>query len=76
MADYEFGSNFTANHTIWVLRFVSERVGSITTGTLIRDIDGLPLYTNLDETATFSPEVFETQDSVTKNVYFVRNDNL
>jgi len=76
MADYEFGSDFTANHTIWVLRFVSERVGSITLETLVRDIDGLPLYTNLDETAIFSPEVFETQDSVTKNIYFVRNDNL
>ena len=76
MADYEFGSNFENNQTIWVLRFVSERAGSITLETLTRDIAGLPLYTDLDETATFSPEVFETQDSVAKNIYFVRNDNL
>ena len=74
--DYEFGSNFTGNHNIWILRFASERVGTITVNTLVRDIAGLPLYDDLEETAVFDDNVFETTDASKKNIYFVRNDNL
>ncbi len=76
MDDFEFGSDFTGTHNMWVLRFASERVGSITANTLIRDIDGLPVYDDLDETATFDSNVFETNDPTQTNIYFVRNDNL
>ena len=76
MDDFEFGSDFTGTHNMWVLRFASERVGSITVNTLIRDIDGLPVYDDLDETATFDSNVFETNDPTQTNIYFVRNDNL
>lgn len=74
--DYEFGSDFTGDHNVWILRFASERVGTITVSTLVRDIAGLPLYDDLEETAVFDDNVFETTDSATKNIYFVRNDNL
>jgi hypothetical protein len=76
LADYEFGNDFTGNHTVWILRFASERVGSITTTSLIRDIDGLPVYDDLDETAVFDTNVFETNNTDQKNIYFYRNDNL
>ena len=76
LADYNFGNDFTGNHTIWILRFASERVGSITTTSLIRDIDGLPIYDDLDETAVFDTNVFETNNIDQKNIYFYRNDNL
>jgi len=76
MDDFEFGSDFTGTHNMWVLRFASERVGSITVNTLIRDIDGLPVYDDLDETATFDSNVFETNDITQTNIYFIRNDNL
>lgn len=76
LSEFEFGTDFSGDHTVWILRFASERVGSITVNTLIRDIDGLPIYDDLDETATFSSTVFETNDSEEKNIYFVRNDNL
>lgn len=76
MADYEFGTDFTGNHNMWVLRFASERVGSITVASLQRDIDGLPVYDNLDETATFDNSVFETGAADQRNIYFIRNDNL
>lgn len=75
-ADFEFGTDFTGAHNVWVLRFANERVESITVSTLIRDIAGLPIYDDLDETAVFDTNVFETQDSVQKNIYFVRNDYL
>ena len=76
MADYEFGSSFTGNQTMWVLRFASERQGTITVSSLERDIAGLPVYAGLDETATFVSNVFETTNPATKNIYFIRNDNL
>jgi hypothetical protein len=76
VADYEFGNDFEGNHNMWVLRFASERVGSITVASLVRDIDGLPVYDDLDETAVFDANVFETGDNIQRNIYFVRNDNL
>lgn len=74
--DFEFGTDFTGNHNIWLLRFASERVGSITVATLVRDLDGLPVYDDLDETAVFDSAVFETNSTEQRNIYFVRNDNL
>ena len=76
MGDYDFGDNFTGNHTMWVLRFASERVGAITVESLIRDVDGLPIYDDLDETAVFDTNVFETGSNDQRNIYFYRNDNL
>ena len=74
--EFEFGTDFTGAHTMWILRFASERAGCITVNTLIRDVNGLPIYDDLDETATFDASVFETEASDQKNIYFVRNDNL
>jgi len=76
LADYDFGSDFTGNQNVWILRFASERVGSITTTSLVRDIDGLPVYDDLEETAVFDTNVFETNAADQKNIYFYRNDNL
>jgi len=76
LEDYEFGADFSGNHNIWLLRFASERVGSITVASLVRDADGLPIYDDLDETAVFDANVFETNDAGQKNIYFYRNDSL
>jgi len=76
LEDYEFGTDFTGNQNVWILRFASERVGSITVSSLVRDIDGLPIYDDLDETAVFDTNVFETNAADQKNIYFYRNDNL
>jgi hypothetical protein len=76
VVDFEFGSDFTGTHNLWILRFASERFGTITVANLIRDIDGLPVYTDLDETAVFDTDVFETNASAQRNTYFFRNDNL
>lgn len=76
IGEFEFGSNFTGNHNLWILRFASERAGSITINSLVRDVNGLPVYTDLNETATFLNNVFETTNVNEMNIYFVRNDNL
>jgi len=76
LTEFDFGTDFTGNHNVWILRFANERMGSINVAGLIRDIDGLPIYDDLDETAVFSTNVFETQDATGKNIYFIRNDSL
>jgi len=76
VADFDFGSDYTGAHTVWILRFASERIGTITVNNLIRDIDGLPIYATLDETGVFDTDVFETNAADQKNIYFIRNDNL
>ena len=76
VADFDFGSDYTGAHTVWILRFASERIGTITVNNLIRDIDGLPIYANLDETGVLDTDVFETNAADQKNIYFIRNDNL
>jgi hypothetical protein len=74
--DFSFGTSYTGLQTVWVLRFASERMGSITVNSLVRDINGLPAYVGLDDTANIANGVFETANAVSKNTYFVRNDNL
>jgi len=76
VSEFDFGTDFTGNHNLWILRFASERIGTITVANLIRDIDGLPAYTDLDETAVFDTDVFETSTPNQKNTYFLRNDTL
>lgn len=74
--EFDFGSDFTGSHNIWILRFASERIGTVTVNNLVRDVDGLPIYEDLDETAVFDTNVFETVSAQQKNIYFLRNDNL
>jgi hypothetical protein len=76
LSEFFFGDDFTGNQNVWILRFASERVGSITADTLVRDVDGLPIYADLEETATFDNDLFVTGNDDSKNIYFVRNDNL
>lgn len=76
VAEFEFGSDFTGEHNVWILRFANERHGSITVEGLVRDVGGLPIYEDLEETAVFDTNVFETTDNAQKNVYFIRNDSL
>ena len=76
LVDFDFGSSFTGDHNVWILRFASERMGTTTAAGLVRDLDGLPVYDNLDETVVLASAVVDTTGATTLNTYFVRNDNL
>lgn len=76
LADYSFGSGFTGTHTVWVLKFATEHKGSVTVADLSADVEGLPVYTGLDETVTITGGVFRNASASAKNIYFVENDNL
>lgn len=76
MADHEFGSAFTGSQTVWVLKFATERSGYIDEAKLKADVDGLPMLTGLDETATFSTAVFNSLSNTNKNIYFIQHTTL
>ncbi len=76
MADYDFGSNFTGLHTVWVLKFATERAGFSSPALLRQDSDGLPIITGLDETATFSNAVINAFSDAEKNIYFIQHETL
>jgi len=76
MADYNFGSNFKGQQTIWVLKFATERVGYTTAEKLRQDGEGLPIITGLDETVTFKSAVLDTFSETDRNIYFIQHDTL
>lgn len=76
MADYDFGSNFTGNETVWVLKFATERAGFTSPALLRQDADGLPIIAGLEETATFITEVLNTFSATEKNIYFIQHETL
>lgn len=76
MADYDFGSNFTGEQTIWVLKFATERAGFTNAELLRKDGDGLPIITDLSETATFDTDVINAFSDTEKNIYFIQHETL
>lgn len=76
MADHEFGSAFTGTQTVWVLKFATERSGYTDENKLKTDVDGLPVLTGMDETATLSTAVFNSLSNTNKNIYFIQHTTL
>jgi hypothetical protein len=76
LSTYNFGSNFTGAQTVWILRFATEHVGAVTIPKLKINIEGIPVYNDLDETAVFDSEIFETTSSTNCNIYFNEHEYL
>jgi hypothetical protein len=71
---YNFGSNYTGEHKIWVFEFDVEfqdiyKVGNNDFQILIDDFTQIPIITNLDETSSFSLPIFYSSET-DKNIYF------
>ena len=80
MNEYEFGTDFTGTHTVWVLKFASETADAWnkegnSVYMLEQDFNNMPIHGNLDETAIISPEIIDTK-SVDKNTYFKFSENI
>jgi hypothetical protein len=76
MADYDFGSKFTGDQTIWVLKFATERAGFTSAELLRKDGDGLPIISGLTETVKFNNDVINALSPTDKNIYFIQHDTL
>ena len=77
MSDFDFGSNFTGNHTVWVFTFGTEHSGIFDLphqplGGLLNDLHHVPIITHLTETAEISPMVFDSLSSDNKNILILK----
>ena len=75
MKDYDFGTNFGGNHNVWVISFVTEQIDVFgnkfsNLGGLEEDCHQVPVITDLMESASITPAVFDTLNPKTKNLYF------
>ena len=80
LSDYEFGSNFTGLHNVWVLKFASETADAWKKDNddvyfLKQDFDTMPIHITLDETAVINPESVDTS-TVKTNTYFKFSENI
>ena len=80
VVDYEFGSNFTGLHNIWILKFASETADAWkkennSVYMLEEDFNTMPVHVDLDDTAVINPESIDTS-TVSKNTYFKFSENI
>jgi hypothetical protein len=74
VASFGFGTAYTGAQKIWSFRFGIEHAGvyslpGLEFGILEQDFSGVPVITELDETAKFEDPIFYTTGS-NKNIYF------
>jgi hypothetical protein len=67
-----FGSEYKGKHKVWTWRFRPDRTGAYSNdynniGTLLEDLDKIPVIKNLDETVNIGTAVFDISDTATKN---------
>lgn len=73
--NFEFGTSFEGDHRVWKLVFASEQPDTWSNGDdllfhAINDVNGLPIYAKLSETAEFIKYKLVTDDIEYKNTYF------
>mgnify|MGYP003675752935 FL=1 len=80
LSDYDFGSNMTGIHDVWIFKFASETADAWNKDVdpvyfLRDDFNKTPVHTTLDETANINPEQIDT-GSNNKNTYFTFSENV
>lgn len=80
MKDYQFGTSFKGTHTVWVVKFASEYKNAWKNELdyvyhLKEDCDGIAFIPDLDNTAKFGIDVFDTASNTKRNIYFSITDN-
>ena len=81
ISKYEFGTNCTGTHTVWVLKFASETADAWKKDNndvymLKEDFDKMPIHEDLDETISIDPEIIDTNTVNKKNTYFKYSENI
>jgi hypothetical protein len=68
-----FGTEFKGRHSVWTFTFSPDREGVYTDsegniiGSLIEDLDGVPIIKNLTETINMGKAIFNCKDLVSRN---------
>jgi hypothetical protein len=80
LTKYEFGTDYSGNHTVWLLKFASEHpsVWAKKDDKLFfarTDCNNAPVHINLNETAA-TTNMFVTEDSSSLNLYYKINKSI
>ena len=75
VSNYEFGTAHSGNHSIWLTKFATEFSSQTSVEGLISDIHAVPVFNNLDESATVGA-IFDTVSADDKNTYIIKNTEL
>jgi hypothetical protein len=70
--DMGFGTKYKGKQQVWTFKFTPERSGTYVlgnneVGSLIDDIDQVPIIQNLTETINMDKAIFELKDATTTN---------
>lgn len=61
IVNFGFGKRYKGLHTVWKMQFSIEHGGAIENmNNLLKDCNGIPVYTGLEETAELPSKCFET----------------
>ena len=63
IANLGFGKEYKGLHSVWKMQFSIEH-GGISLENLLNDCNGIPIYTNLEETAKIQTKCFETLTNI------------
>ena len=63
VVNFGFGKRYKGLHTVWKMQFSIEH-GGVSMENLLNDCSGIPIYTNLEETADIQTKCFETQTNI------------
>jgi len=79
MQDYDFGDNYGGTQNVWILSFIIEQSNVFDNkngelGGLIDDVHNVPIITDLLESASINPPVFDSKNIKTKNIYFNKQE--
>lgn len=80
LSNYKFGSEYEGEHTVWMLKFASEKpdIWDRAASKMFyayKDCHLTPVYTNLNETVVLS-DTFVTTNTNFRNLYFENNKSL
>jgi hypothetical protein len=70
--DMGFGTKYKGKHAVWTFRFSPDRSGVYVSdndelGSLIEDVNGVPIIQKLSETINIEQAIFELHNPLTKN---------
>ena len=70
VVNFGFGKQYQGLHTVWKMQFSIEHSGVFSLKDLLDDCNGIPIYTELEETTELPSKCFETYDSNLINLCF------
>ena len=66
----QFGTAYKGKHNVWTMVFMIEQEGYLTIDTLEKDLNFIPIVTELNETIKINKSILDTGTTKHKNIKF------